>query len=68
MADELADTYATAPKQCHIKSSPVAIYFNGYYIANDYQHKLRSITLFKQAKQYMRDKYNWNDKTFNDVD
>ena len=47
IVDDLVDAYATAPKKCHIQSTPVAIYFNGYYIANDYHQKLRSITHFK---------------------
>ena len=68
IADELVDTYATAPKKCHIQSTPVAIYFNGCYSANDYQQKLRSIAHFKQAKQYIKEKYNWSEKIFHDVD
>ena len=67
ISDELADKYVTTPKQCHIQSTPVAIYFNGYYLANDYQHKLRSIIHFNQAKQYIKNKYNWSEKTFNDI-
>ena len=57
IADELADTYDTVPKQCNIPTTPVAIYFNGQYLANDYQHKIRSISHFNQAKKYMKDKY-----------
>ena len=68
IAGEIADTYATTPKQYHIQSTPVAIYFDGNYLANDYQHKLRSITHFYQAKQYIKNKYNWSEKTFNDIE
>ena len=46
ITDELADTYVTTPNQHHIQSTPVAIYFDGNYLENDYQHKLRSITHF----------------------
>ena len=68
IAGEIADTYATTPKQYHIQSTPVTIYFDGNYLANDYQHKLRSITHFYQAKQYIKNKYNWSEKTFNDIE
>ena len=68
IADELADTYITFPKQCNIPCTPVAMYFNGYYIANDYQHKLRSICHFNQAKTFMKNQYNWSSKTFNGIE
>ena len=68
IADDLANTYATTPKQCHIQSTLVAVYYNESYLANDYQNKLRSITHFHQAKQYIKNKYNWSEKTFNDIE
>ena len=68
IADEIADKYATTPKQYHIQSTQVAIYFDVNYLANDYQHKLRSITHFNQATQYIKNKYNWSEKMFNDIE
>ena len=68
IADDLVDTYASIPKQCHIQSTPVAVYHNESYLANDCQNKLRSISHFPQAKQYIKNKYNWSEKTFNDIE
>ena len=47
IANELVDTYTTIPKQINLPSTPVAVYFKGQYIANDYQQKIRSINNFK---------------------
>lgn len=68
IANKLADTYPADPKQFNIPSTPVAIHFDGQYITNDYQYKLRNISHFNQAKQSISDKYNWIEKTFNDIE
>ena len=36
IADELANTYTTIPKQLNIPSTLVAVYFEGQYIENGY--------------------------------
>ena len=48
-------------------STHIEIYFEDQYITNIYHNKIRDIYHYKQAKKYIKDKYNWRRK-FNDIE
>ena len=57
MADKLVGKTTGNPINLHI-NVPFAIYINGIYHPNKYRNKIRSISGEREAREFLKDKYN----------
>ena len=66
-ADKIATAFATKPINDHISIPPFAIYLNGEYIHHRVDKTIRSRRNEKEARKFLRTKYKWKMKTFNNI-
>ena len=60
LVDKVTDKYACSPINNHVPYSPIAIYFDNIYIANNYYFYLRRLYFQQDANEYLKQNYTWS--------
>ena len=49
-------------------NTPVAIYIDGTYTSNHYRNKIRSTSGANEAREFLKEKYQWTNRTINSIE
>ena len=66
-ADEVVGSTSCRPIHSHI-NTPFALYLDGIYIPNHYRNKIRSSSGESEAREFLKDKYQWNNRLIDSIE
>ena len=66
-ADELVGSTSCRPINFHI-NTPFALYLDVIYFPNHYRNKIRSTSGKSEAREFLKDKYQWNNRLIDSIE